>query len=169
MVCGPIGAGKTTVARRLALAHGALRFSLDEWVMQLFGAEAPDPMIFEWWAERCKRCSERIWSIARDLLAQNVDVVLDFGFPGTAQREEWRCRALQAGATVHLHVVTADSELRWQRVQGRNLHQPETFALVVTKEMFGGSEVWWEPPSDLESDGPVSFHTSDEPGYGVPT
>lgn len=60
LVCGPIGAGKTTVARRLAQENGAICFSLDEWVMQLFGEEAPAPMVLEWWAERCRRCSERI-------------------------------------------------------------------------------------------------------------
>jgi predicted kinase len=168
MVCGPIGAGKTTVARRLSVEHGALRFSLDEWVMQLFGSEAPDPMIFEWWAERCKRCSERIWSIALELLAQNVDVILDFGFPGAEQREEYRRRAMQVGATVHLHIVTADSALRWERVQGRNRQQSDTFALIVTENMFAGSEVWWEPPSAAEWGGPVTFHTPDGPGCGAP-
>lgn len=159
MVCGPIGAGKTTVARRLADEHGAMLFSLDEWVMQMFGAEAPDPMIFEWWAERCKRCSERIWSISQDLLIRGVEVVLDFGFPRVAHREEYRCRARQVGATVHLHIVDADAELRWKRVQGRNRDQSNTFALVVTEGMFAGSEVWWEYPSDAELAGPATFHT----------
>jgi predicted kinase len=158
-VCGPIGAGKTTVARRLAEEYGALRFSLDEWVMQLFGSEAPDPMLFEWWAERCKRCSERIWSISEALLARGVDVIFDFGFPQMAHREEYRCRAMQVGATVHLHVVTAHPELRWRRVQARNRDKRDTFALLVTEVMFEGSEVWWEHPSDAELSGPVTFHT----------
>jgi len=68
IVAGPIGAGKTTLARRLAADRRALRFSLDEWVMQLFGSEAPHPMVFEWWEEHCKRCSARIWSVCRDAL-----------------------------------------------------------------------------------------------------
>ena len=49
--------------------------------MQLFGSEAPHPMVFEWWEEHCKRCSARIWSVCRDALARDVDVVLDLGFP----------------------------------------------------------------------------------------
>ena len=158
MICGPLGAGKTTLARRLAEEHQALRFSLDEWVMQLFASEAPHPMVFEWWAERCKRCSERIWSICQQVLAKNVDVILDFGFPGAAHRDEYRRRATDLGATVHLHVVTAAADLRWARVQTRNRGDSETFALPVTKNMFVGSEHWWEPPSEAETAGRVTFH-----------
>lgn len=165
MICGPLGAGKTTLARRLAEEHRALRFSLDEWVMQLFGSEAPNPMIFEWWAERCRRCSERIWSICQHVLVEGLDVILDLGFPKAAHREEYRCRAIQIGATVHLHVVTAEASLRWQRVLTRNRGDSNTFALAVTEDMFVGSEVWWEPPSDAELTGPVTFH---DPGRWPP-
>lgn len=162
IVCGPLGAGKTTIARRLAKEHGAVRFSLDEWVMQLFGSEAPAPMRFEWWADRCKRCSERIWSTAQCILANGLDVVLDFGFPRSADREEYRGRATQIGAIVHLHVVTAAPDLRWKRVQARNRDKLETFALVVTEAMFAGSEHWWEHPSDAELAGAVTMHTPEE-------
>ena len=160
MISGPLGAGKTTLARRLAEEHRALRFSLDEWVMQLFASEAPHPMVFEWWAEHCKRCSEHIWSLCQQVLARNVDVILDFGFPAAAHREEYRRRALDLGATVHLHVVTAPANLRWARVQTRNRGDSDTFALPVTQDMFVGSELWWEPPSEAETAGPVTFHTA---------
>jgi predicted kinase len=160
MICGPVGAGKSTVAWRLAEQHRAVRFSLDEWVMQLFGSEAPDPMRFEWWAERCERCSERIWSVCEALLARDVDVILDFGLPHRVQRNQWRARASQVGASTHLHVVNADASLRWERVQVRNRRESETFALVVTEAMFAGSETWWEPPVGEELDSATSFHST---------
>jgi predicted kinase len=158
IIAGPIGAGKTTTARRLAEEYRALRFSLDEWVMELFAREAPEPMIFEWWADRCERCRARIWSVCRDLLARDIDVVLDFGFPGAAQREEYRARALQIGATVHLHFVNTDASLRWERVQTRNQQRGDTFALPVTERMFAASESWWEPPTATELAGVITFH-----------
>jgi predicted kinase len=161
MICGPLGAGKTTLARRLAAEHRALRFSLDEWVMQLFGNEAPQPMVFDWWAERCRRCSERIWSVCEGALSQNIDIVLDLGFPGVAHRSQYRRLAAQAGAAVHLHIVTAEPPLRWERVQARNRDGGETFALVVTEDMFKGSESWWEPPSEAELSGGVTLHTAE--------
>ena len=159
ILCGPIGAGKTTLARRLAQTQGALRFSLDEWVMQLFGKEAPEPMVFEWWAEHCARCSTRIWSVCEELLARGLDVVLDLGFPGLAQSEEYRALALQTGASLHLHIVTANVAVRAERVRARNRERRETFALVVTEDMFVGSESWWEPPSDSELSGAFTFHS----------
>jgi len=167
IICGPLGAGKTTVARRLAETQGVLRFSLDEWVMQLFGRNAPHPMVFEWWVERCSLCSTRIWSVCRDVLVQGMDVVLDFGFPRLAHREEYRALATEAGAKVHLHIVGADVALRRQRVRARNRDQRETFALLVTDEMFEGSESWWEPPSGTELAGAVTFHSS-EPNQSHP-
>ena len=160
MICGPVGAGKTTLARRLAEEHRAVRFSLDEWVMQLFGNEAPEPMRLEWWADRCDRCRQRIWSVCEALLARDVDVILDFGLPSSAERERWRALALRLGAGVHLHVATADAALRWQRVQARNRRESVTFALVVTESMFAGSETWWEPPTGDELACPTTFHTT---------
>lgn len=163
LVCGPIGAGKTTAARGLASERDAMLFSLDDWVMQMFGAEAPHPMIFEWWAERCRRCSERIWSISEALLVRGVEVVLDFGFPRAAHREEYRQRARQAGVTVHLHVVDAGAELRWQRVRRRQRDRSSTFALPVTQDMFAASERWWEYPSEAERAEYAAFHALERP------
>lgn len=36
-VCGFIGSGKTTYSKALAGKHGAFRFSIDEWMIPLYG------------------------------------------------------------------------------------------------------------------------------------
>lgn len=144
LICGPVGAGKTTLARRIAAEHGALRCSRDEWVMHLLGAG----------------------SVCESVLAQQVGVVLDFGFLSVAERKEHRERALRSGASVHLHVVTARPALRWQRVLARNHDRAETFALLVTEPMFQGSESWWRPPTAEERAGAITFHESDAPVRG---
>jgi predicted kinase len=150
MICGTLGAGKTTLARRLATETKAARFSLDEWIMRLFGTEAPEPMQLEWWVERAQRCSRQIWAVCRQLLACDRDVILDFGFPSRQHRAEYLALARAAGAQVKLYVVSADAQLRRQRVRVRNEQRAETFALTVTDGMFEGSESWWEPPTSDE-------------------
>jgi len=150
LICGTLGAGKTTLARRLARETESVRFSLDEWIMQLFGTEAPEPMQFPWWVERAQRCSLQIWALCRQLLSVDRDVILDFGFPTREHRAEYIALARAAGATVKLYVVNADPSLRRQRVRSRNEQRAETFALTVTDGMFAGSESWWEPPTAAE-------------------
>src|SRR6186713_373493 len=116
MICGPLGAGKTTFARRLAHQTLSVRFSLDEWIMQLFGTEAPEPMHFPWWVERAQRCSSQIWALCSQLLSHELDVILDFGFGSRPQRAEYLALCRATGAQVKLYVVSADAELRRQRV-----------------------------------------------------
>jgi|SRR5262252_361848 len=145
LICGQLGAGKTVRAREVAGRAGGVRFSLDEWIMGMFGSEAPEPMTLEWWSDRAGRCERRIWQLCEDLLMHGLDVVLDFGFPTRAMRDRYRQLARAVSAPVKIHVVTADRELRRERVQRRNQQRGETFALVVTGAMFDGSEGWWEP------------------------
>ena len=85
---------------------------------------------------------------------------MDFGLSSLAQREHWRAMASGRGAGVHLHVVSADAAVRWQRVQVRNGRDSVTFALVVTESMFAGSERWWEPPQGEELVTPITFHST---------
>ena len=80
LVVGCTGAGKTTYARKLADELGALRFSIDEWMMPLFGPDQPTPIRFDWMMERVNRCEAMIFSLvqqaaARGLLKQSTFVL----------------------------------------------------------------------------------------------
>jgi predicted kinase len=144
MIAGLIGSGKSTFARRLERELPALRISLDEWIVALFGAEMPDAMSFEWWSNRAHRCSRMAYSVAHQALAAGVDVVLDCGFLERWQRDEARRWAESAGATTRLYVLRADVAVRRARVERRNLERGDTFALVVTEAMFDALP--WQPP-----------------------
>ena len=48
MICGPVGVGKTTYAIELAEKLGAVRFSIDDWISELFFPDKPDPLSYEW-------------------------------------------------------------------------------------------------------------------------
>ena len=97
LICGPIGAGKSTLALRLAASCHAVHFSLDEWLATLFGPDLPQPVRHEWVQARIRRCEEQIWRLAARLLALGVDVVLDLGFLQRSQRDRVRAQVRQAG------------------------------------------------------------------------
>jgi len=45
LVCGPIGAGKTTYAKDLSKKENTILFSEDDWLRKLFVPEAPEGLI----------------------------------------------------------------------------------------------------------------------------
>lgn len=150
LVFGPQGAGKTTQARALAARFGGVRFSIDEWMAQLFAPDLPPTMDLAWIMARVQRCEQRIWSTAMDIAAAGRDVVLDLGLAQAQKREEWRERAQLAGHAVQWHFVDAPLDLRRERVLARNVERGETFAFEVTPAMFDFMEARFEPPSDDE-------------------
>lgn len=52
LVFGPQGAGKSIYARELAGRTMGVRFSIDEWMGQLYGPDLPKPLNFSWIMEK---------------------------------------------------------------------------------------------------------------------
>jgi len=115
LVFGPVGAGKTTFAKRLEREARAVRFSHDEWMCVLYGSNPP----VERFAEYAERVAEVIWRAATRLAELGVDVVLDFGFWTRRSRDAARERARQLGADVRLYDVVCPEEERRRRVLAR--------------------------------------------------
>lgn len=150
MICGPSGAGKTTCARKLADDLGGVRFSIDEWMVTLFGDDVPTHISPGWINPRLLRCDQQVWSIASQLGVRGTPAILDLGFQRTEHRQRFARLAAEASLPVKLHVLTADRAERWRRVEGRNQQRGETFHLEVTRQMFEYSETFWEPPGAHE-------------------
>lgn len=150
LICGATGAGKTTFARKLAAERNAVRFSIDEWMANLFAADTPDPLTFDWAIERVSRCEAQIWHTGAAALDMGTDIVLDLGFTTREQRDRFRALAMEAGFDVALHHVTAGREVRLTRVRTRNRDRSEVFAFEVTDGMFDFMEDRFEPPGDDE-------------------
>ena len=150
LVFGPQGAGKTTHARALAARIGGVRFSIDEWMAQLFAQDLPATMDLAWIMARVQRCEQRIWVTAMDIAATGTVVVLDLGLMQAQKRRDFGALANAAGHEVCWHFVDAPQALRRERVLARNLERGDTFAFEVTPAMFDFMETRFEPPTDDE-------------------
>jgi predicted kinase len=150
IVCGPCGAGKTSYSINLTERYGAIRFSLDSWMQTLFAPDLKE-LNFDWISERTKRCRKQIWQMAKQLIKQGINVVLDFGFGQRKIREFYRKHALALGADVSVHYLDIPENVRRERVHERNQKQePEVFAFEVTDLMFDFIENSFEAPDDEE-------------------
>jgi predicted kinase len=150
LVCGSTGAGKTTHALRLVQEHGVLHFSIDDWMVRLFGPDKPSRPDWPWITERVARCEALIADMAVEAGRRGVSSVLDLGFQRADQRQRIAQRALEAGLGVRLHVIDVTTEERWQRVTSRNEAQGETYRVTVTRPMFDFIDSIWQPPSNDE-------------------
>jgi predicted kinase len=141
LMCGLPGAGKTTVARRLAAELGAVRLCPDEWLTDL-GFDVFDESARD-------RVERRLWAHAEDLLAVQAVVILENGFWNRAERDEKRLRARALGAAIELRYLAAPSEELHRRVASRN-HEPG--AAIISAETLNECIAAFEDPSPAELD-----------------
>ncbi len=137
--------GKTTLARALESQHSALRLTPDEWHIRLFGQDAED-------LEHDGRHSliEALhWDVASRALALGIDVVLDFGFWAREEREDYRSRARQLGASSEVHVLDVPERELLRRLAQRNA-QPSALAFHIPEEMMKSWIASFQKPTKEE-------------------
>ncbi|PCI34341.1 MAG: hypothetical protein COB54_00685 [Alphaproteobacteria bacterium] len=150
LICGPVGAGKTTFAKQLCQETGALHFSIDQWMTSLFTPDLSGAIEYDWAMERIGRMESLIWSHVSQLMALGVDAVLDLGLLQRDHRQKFYDLAGAEGFNICLHLVDADREVRWGRVQGRNAAKGETYTMDVDRGMFDFCEDLFERPTGDE-------------------
>lgn len=151
LVIGPVGAGKSTFARKLSDEHRAVHLDLDRWMAVLFGAdERPAEGRIAWYMERTERCLELIWQLTEQLLAVGTPVVLEVGLIQREPRHGFYSK-IDARAYDHvIYVLDADRDVRRERVLERNRRRDETFSVEVPLAFFELASDLWQPPDELE-------------------
>jgi predicted kinase len=159
IVFGQQGAGKTSYSRKLADREQGVRFSIDDWMGELYNPDFPRPISFPWIMERVWRCERRIWAVASDVTQRGRNVILDLGFMKVDDRSRFIALAQAGNLAVRTHFVTAPLEIRRDRVLSRNVSKGDTFSFEVTPAMFDFMETQFELPTDSELSTCVVFNS----------
>lgn len=145
IICGFIGAGKTTFAKKLEEKTGAVRITKDEWSINLIGN---DPTI-EGYAEWDRKIIDLSRDMAFYLAEKGIDVIMDEGFWAKEERDELKRRIDTIGAKAIMYYVDTPIETIRERVVGRNkVSSKESFK--ISREMLDGYLKYWQPPTKDE-------------------
>ena len=108
--------GKTTLAQKLESERSALRLTPDEWQVRLFGQDAEESEH----NARHELIEAMLWNIASRALGLGTNVILDFGFWAREEREDFRLRAKQLGASSEVHFLDVPENELMRRLAVRN-------------------------------------------------
>jgi predicted kinase len=123
--------GKTTLAQKLEHELPALRLNLDEWHIRLFGqdAEAPEH------DARHRLIEALLWNIASRALELGTNVILDYGLWAREEREDYRLRAKQLGASSEVHYLDVPEDELLRRLEKRNSRPSQESFLISVEAM----------------------------------
>jgi predicted kinase len=145
LLFGFLGAGKTTLARRLELEYGAVRFTPDEWMARLFGDDPPA----ESFPEEAGALLELLEPLWTRCLSVGVDVILDYGFWRRSERDHVRSLVEQLGASARLYRLACPDEEARRRIDARN--QAAHRSLYIAPATFDTLRTRFEPLDDDEA------------------
>ncbi len=115
LICGLPGSGKTTLAKSIASSTGAIRFSPDEWIKDIWNDKA------ETEGNQFRDQVEQLqWKIAKQMLQNSIGVIIEWGTWGRSEREKLRDEAHAVGAAVKFYYLNISREILKERVLKRN-------------------------------------------------
>jgi predicted kinase len=143
LTVGLPGVGKTTRARELEQAGGALRLTPDEWLVPLLGVRWT-----EFDGKRDVLEGRLVW-VGHQVLCRGVSVILDFGCWSPEERYALRAIAELAGADFELHYLTLPEDERIRRATARLREAPEE-VFEMTDEDHARFRGQFSPPTPEE-------------------
>jgi predicted kinase len=134
--------GKTTLARKLEHELPALRLTVDEWHIRLFGQDAKE-------TEHDARHSlieAILWNIASRSLELGTNVILDYGFWAREEREDYRSRAKLLGVSSEVHYQDVPEDELLRRLKKRN-SQPSQASFLISEEAMKPWIAFFQKPT----------------------
>ncbi len=115
LICGFLGAGKTTYSKKLAQNTGAIHLNPDEICMQRY---SPEEYENNW--ETCfAQTIDCLWQEIATLIKQNKDVIFDMGFWTKSSREQAVEKIKQMNGIPKIYYIYAPDTVLKQRLTTR--------------------------------------------------
>ncbi len=145
-VCGKMAAGKSTLARDLAVREDAVLLVQDDFLNALFPGEISDIPGF---VQRASRLKNALTPHVCSLLSKGISVVLDF--PGNTKEQRGWFRELIERANVEheLHFVNASDAVCKSQLRERSTGLPAGTPWTRDAD-FEAITAYFQPPSEDE-------------------
>lgn len=143
-LCGFMGFGKTTIARRLAVQYSAVRLNNDDFMRILYGRNLPE----EQFRPAKQKVVELTWQLAEQIVAAGSSVIFDSGFWSRQSRLEAYERAKHFCDSIMFHQIECDMETAKQRVLNRTA--TDETSLFIDENCFDMFASAYEPISPDE-------------------
>ena len=149
LICGPICAGKTTYAKKLASETNAVILSVDEVMLTIFGQHCGDMH-----DEYAARTQKYLYSKSLELINSGIDVILDWGFWTHDGRREATAFYRSRGIECEMHCLDVDTDVLSEHIKKRNaeVEQGSTLAYYVDENLVRKFEALYEEPGADEAD-----------------
>ncbi len=138
LLCGLPGSGKTTLARQLAEAYGAVRLNPDEWELAL-GIDQFDE-------EFQVKLEAEFWRLTQRLIELGTSVILEWGFWARSERDEKLEVGRALGAAVELRFLDGPYDELVRRVAVRR----EAGGVAITESHMAQYRDIFQPPTEEE-------------------
>jgi predicted kinase len=142
-ISGFIGSGKTTYSKQLAETKSAFRFSIDEWMLPLFG----EHMSREDFDARIAKLENLFKESALQMTNLGISVIFDLGYWTKEQRDHCVKWAVENNIDSEIHYLDVSFEECCHRAKNRN-ENLEGKSYEMTDEMLEMFWSWFEVPSD---------------------
>ena len=146
-VCGKMDAGKSTLARELAVRENAVLLVQDEFLNALFPGEITDIPSF---VNRYTRLKNALTPLICVLLSKRITVVLDFAAATKSQRAWFRELIERTHVEHELHLVEAPDPVCKAQLRDRSRGLP-VGTPWTTEEEFEAINAYFQPPSGDEA------------------
>lgn len=149
LICGRICCGKTTYSQMLCKENNAVLLSVDEITLAIFGQHCGDKH-----DEYVERTEKYMLNKSLELIKNNINVVLDWGFWTKAERDAVKEFYKSRNIECELHYINISDETWKSRLNKRNnaVLANEASAYYVDDNLAAKFNSIFEVPSEKEID-----------------